>query len=151
MLANLKTVIAEEIYLAMESPPWGARELGKLISESSPSSLVFVVAVDDRIVGDCWMMRGKLKKTAHTCSLGMHLISEYRNLGLGSVMIEYGLSWARQAKLDKVFLSVFGTNQHAISLYSKFGFAVEGRRPHQYMIQGRAVSEVLMGLLLATS
>jgi ribosomal protein S18 acetylase RimI-like enzyme len=65
-------------------------------------------------------------------------------------MVEYGLEWARDNGLLKVALSVFETNRRAVALYEKFGFAREGRRPAQYVIQGQPVAEIPMGLVLGS-
>jgi len=91
MLANLRSVVAEGIYLAMEEPPWSTQELADLVLKTQEHSLIAVAEVDGHVVGDCWMMRGKLAKTRHTCSLGMHVIKSYRGLGVGASMVKYVL------------------------------------------------------------
>jgi len=58
--------------------------------------------------------------------------------------MDYAIGWARQRKVKKIALSVFSTNRQAIALYKKFGFAGEGRRKSQFLIDDKYVDEIMM-------
>lgn len=57
---------------------------------------------------------------------------EYRNMGVGSALLEYLFSFAKENGLSFISLEVRVSNEKAISLYEKFGFKVEGRRKNFY-------------------
>lgn len=111
------------------------------------NDLIVVAEVDGRVVG-----HGRAFTTpgscAHVADLGMALIAEVRNQGIGSQLIAYMLDWARHKELRKVTLGVFATNKRAIHVYEKFGFTVEGVRAEQHCLGGRYVDEILMAKFL---
>ena len=86
------------------------------------------------------------EKTRHVRNLAMGVAREYRGMGVGTALMDYAVRWARrQRSVKKIVLSVFSTNTKAIALYRKFGFAYEGRRKKQFLIQGKYVDEIMMG------
>jgi hypothetical protein len=85
------------------------------------------------------------EKTKHVRNLAMGVARQYRGMGVGTALMDYAIRWARQRKVKKIVLSVFSTNRKAIALYEKFGFASEGRRKRQFLIDGKYVDEIMMG------
>jgi len=85
------------------------------------------------------------EKTKHIRDLAMGVAREHRGMGVGTALMDYAIRWARQRKLKKIVLSVFSTNRKAIALYEKFGFATEGTRKRQFLIDGKYVDEIMMG------
>ncbi len=111
--------------------------------------LMVVAEVDDEIVGMLTLGRyGEVEKTRHIRNLGMGVAKEFRGIGVGRVLVDYAVKWAKRKGVEKIVLSVFSTNRKAIRLYEKFGFEHEGARKRQFVIGGRHVSEILMGLFL---
>jgi len=68
-----------------------------------------------------------------------------RRRGGGSALLQAALGSARRAGLRAVHLDVRASNQAALGLYRRFGFAEVGRRPRYY--EGRE-DAVLMSLAL---
>ncbi len=66
----------------------------------------------------------------------------------GKKLMEYVIDGARARGVEKISLDVFSNNERAIGLYKKYGFRVEGRLKGQYVLEGRYVDEILMGLFL---
>ena len=109
--------------------------------------LIVVAEVDGAVVG-----HGRMFTTpgtsAHVADLGLALIAEYRNQGIGSQMLAYLLDWARHKGLHKVTLGVFASNLHAIHVYEKFGFTIEGVLRQQHRVGGEYVDEIVMAHFL---
>ena len=84
---------------------------------------------EQEIAGSLSLVRGRPDFIRHTAELSLWLRPAYREQGLGSAMIEYGLGWAAmQGNLEKLTLSVRSSNRRAVNLYSKYGFQEEGCR-----------------------
>jgi len=111
------------------------------------NDLIAVAEVDDRVVGHGRMFTTS-GTSAHVADLGMALIIEYRNRGIGTQMITYLLDWTRCKGLHKITLGVFASNRQAIHVYEKFGFTVEGVLKEQHRIAGKYVDEILMARFL---
>jgi RimJ/RimL family protein N-acetyltransferase len=145
---NINTVCREGIYLVpshFSVPPRWRNILAA--GGELDNDLIIVAEVNGHIVG-----HGRAFTTPGTCAhvvdLGMALIAEFRDQGIGSRMIAHMLDWARQKGLRKVTLGVFATNERAIHVYEKFGFTVEGMLKEQHRIGDRYVDEILMAKLL---
>src|SRR5579859_4290717 len=79
--------------------------------------------------GSLSLVRGRPEFVRHTAELGMWLRAAYRELGLGSALLEYALDWAgAQGDIEKITLSARSSNRRALNLYHKYGFQEEGRR-----------------------
>jgi len=64
-------------------------------------------------------------------------------------MMDYMMEWAStQEGLEKISLTVFSTNNVAISLYKKFGFITEGRMERHFKIEGKYIDDVAMAKFL---
>ncbi len=57
-----------------------------------------------------------------------------RGRGLGSWLVEYALDFAKQRGCNKAFLEVRASNENAIRLYKKFGFAESGISKSHYSL-----------------
>lgn len=90
------------------------------------------------------------RRTAHHGELGLGVASRVRNLGVGRALIEALIDWARQQPgIEKLELSVLGSNAAGLALYRSLGFREEGRRARHYKVgPGRYVDRVDMGLVL---
>jgi RimJ/RimL family protein N-acetyltransferase len=81
--------------------------------------------------------------------IGMAVLRDWRERGVGSALLAAAIEWARQRGLHKLSLSVFAHNAPAIALYRKFGFVEEGCRIKQYRrSNGELWDTIEMGLLL---
>jgi len=145
---NINAVCNEGIYLVpsyFAMPERWRRILA--VGGDLHNDLIVVAETDGRVVGHGRMFTTS-GTSAHVADLGMALIAEYRNQGIGTRMIAYLLDWARYEGLHKVTLGVFASNQQAIHVYEKFGFIVEGVLREQHRIAGQYVDEILMARFL---
>ncbi len=147
LLCHIKELAKERIYLLMEpeETPKTVEEEEKFINIYQKKNRKFLVAlVDGRIVGSADCRIGRFRKTGHTASFGVAVRKEYRNLGIGTALLSELMKWAEEMGAEKLWLSVFSTNERAISLYKKLGFEVECIRNGQFRIDGKYVDEIIM-------
>ncbi len=103
-----------------------------------------------KLVGNLTMTRyGDVEKSKHVRVLGMLVVEGYREVGVGTKLMDYALRWARAKEgVEKVTLGVFSKNRRALRLYEKFGFKVEGVRKRHYYIAGEPQDEIDMALFV---
>lgn len=143
----INRVGAEKIYIVIEKFNHSIEWEENYIENIDPRNILYLVAeIDDDIIGMLSVERDMYSKTYHTGTLGMIILKNYRNIGLGSELIRLSIEWAKDNNLKKICLSCFSTNSAAIALYKKFGFKEEGRRTGQFKIGEKYVDEVMMGL-----
>ena len=108
--------------------------------------LWLVAEVDGAVVGD----GGLHANGAGHAELFMAIAPEHRGRGIGRVLLEQSLTWARaQPDIHKVVLQVWPHNDRAIALYRHAGFIVEGyRHGHWRRSNGDLWDVIEMGLLL---
>ncbi|OCA90376.1 acetyltransferase [Bacillus sp. FJAT-27225] len=98
------------------------------ILENDRETLI-VAEMKQKVVGFIVFRSKNTKRLSHTGSFSAMVKKEYRNQGIGKLLIKELLNWAEQNPLiEKVSLGVLSTNQRAISLYKSMGFVEEGRK-----------------------
>ena len=96
----------------------------------NPNAVSFIAELNHEVVGLLFFVPQTKKKNAHTGEFGVSVHPDHQALGIGRALIEVLLEWATgNQTIEKVFLTVFATNTHAIRLYSDMGFVEEGRFP----------------------
>lgn len=92
------------------------------------NSLFIVGVINDKIIGYLTfttMQRGKLM---HRGDMGISVLRDYWELGVGSGLIDYLMKWAADGgQVGKIELQVRVDNLRALELYKKWGFEIEGR------------------------
>lgn len=107
---------------------------------------MLVAEVDNQVVGWIVFRSQERKRMHHTGSFAIMLQKNYRNQGIGKLLIHELLSWAEQHPvIEKVSLGTFSTNTRAIELYKKLGFVEEGRKVREFKFSDNEyVDDVLM-------
>lgn len=107
--------------------------------------LMLVAEVLGKVLGMLNFQNGARKRLAHQGMFGMSVHGSWRDKGVGEALILSLLSWASDNLLiEKVGLEVFATNRRAIHLYSKLGFAEEGRRFKQVKISDEEYVDLIL-------
>jgi RimJ/RimL family protein N-acetyltransferase len=147
---RMASVVKEGIYLEEEPDtlPTDREQEQEIRKIREDGGLYAVAEVDGKIAGVALLRRGPLEMNCHVAKFRMWLVPGYRGLGLGKKLMEYVIDGARARGVEKISLDVFSNNERAIGLYKKFGFRVEGRLKRQYVLEGRYVDEIVMGLSL---
>lgn len=95
---------------------------------SNNHRLVAVARDEDRelIAGYAWIQG---MERSDIPMLGIGVIDEYQNVGLGKRMLMLLIKHARQLNLDKIKLGVFDDNPRAIHVYESVGFRIDPTIP----------------------
>jgi RimJ/RimL family protein N-acetyltransferase len=99
-------------------------------------------------VGNIGMHGEGARTRAHCARLGISVVPTHRSRGVGSRLLDRGISWARERGLRRIELSVHTGNAGAIGLYERFGFNTEGRHRGMFQKNGAFVDAISMALWL---
>lgn len=108
----------------------------------------FVATVADETIGWLHLEAGHFPMVAHTTEMTVGVMERYRGQGIGSALVERGLSWAGDQGFRKVYQTVPETNEGAISFLEDHGWAVEARREGHYLVDDELVDEVQLATWL---
>jgi RimJ/RimL family protein N-acetyltransferase len=123
----------------------------KLIADyaNAPNSIYLVAEADGFIIGNCTGRGGRRIASAGTVGVGIAVHADWRGKGVGTALLRGLINWARRTGVIwRIELDVFTHNTHAIHVYEKLGFEIEGRRQKAYYKNGRFVDAFMMALLL---
>lgn len=101
--------------------------------EHSRDDVLFVAKEGDCVVGDASLSRLP-RRMRHRGDLGISVIREYWNQGVGSRLLESVIQFAEENGFEIVELQVRSDNAPAIHLYEKFGFQKMGTHPGFFRI-----------------
>lgn len=99
------------------------------------------------ILGSVTLLGGRGRRTRHVAELAMGVQRDAWGVGIGSLLMEAALTWARESPiLTRVGLQVFSDNLVAKDLYLSRGFVVEGVMEGHAKWNGRYGDLIGMGL-----
>lgn len=107
--------------------------------KESEDEIMLVAKIDGKIVGDASLSRLP-RRMNHRGELGIAVIKQYWNKGIGSQLLKRILSWAKEKKFEVIELQVRSDNLVAIHLYEKYGFQRIGSHPAFFKINNEYVS-----------
>ncbi len=113
-----------------------------------PHGAVFVVEVEDEIVGRLSVARDPHPASYHVADLGLMVAAGHRRKGVGRALLERAVAWAGVSRVRKLELHVFPHNAPALALYERFGFVREGYRRAHYRRGTGYVDAILMAYWL---
>jgi len=125
--------------------PEGEKKLFEQKNES-PNEAMIMCVVEGRVVGNCEISFFKGMKTKHRASIGIALLSEYWNQGIGSKMFEEMIRIAENREgVMQIELEFVEGNARARHLYEKMGFRITGVRPNAIRLKdGTLLNEYTM-------
>jgi putative acetyltransferase len=109
-----------------------------------PDAAVFVADDAGQIVGRLSLSRDPHPASRHVADVGLMVAADRRRQGIGTLLLEHAVVWARESEIRKLELHVFPWNEPALGLYESFGFVREGHRKRHYERGGEYVDAVLM-------
>jgi len=145
----VNSVAQERKYLASTTgfPIASTRRLVRYIEENNLAQ--FFAIVDNEVVGWCDLLPRNYEGLNHVGSLGMAVVSSYRNKGIGLQLLNITTEHARlNNNIEKAELEVFEMNTNAVNFYLKFGFTIEGKRMKSRKLDGVYDNILLMGKFL---
>jgi RimJ/RimL family protein N-acetyltransferase len=136
-------VAAEGKWIGGESPIDRERRR-EVFERFQDAGVILVAEIDGRFRGNLG-----LELNHGIAELGMLIADGWRGRGIGTRLMEAGITWARESGAHKVTLTVWPHNRSAIALYRKFGFVEEGLfRRHYRRRNGELWDAIAMGLVL---
>jgi L-amino acid N-acyltransferase YncA len=99
-----------------------------------PENTVFVAEQDGEVLGSYYLRGNQMGGGTHVCNCGYMTAAWASGRGVATAMCEHSLEYARsQGFLAMQFNFVVSSNQAAIHLWQKFGFATVGRLPKAFL------------------
>ena len=113
---------------------------------ASPNEAMIMCVVDGRVVGNCEISFFRGMKTRHRASIGIALISEFWNQGIGTKMFEEMIRLAEYREdVTQLELEFVEGNARARHLYEKMGFRIAGAHPNAIRLKdGTLLNNYLM-------
>lgn len=142
MLEYLRQVGGEtdNLTFGAEGLPFSVEDEAEYIGglERSRDGVQFVAKENGRIVGDAGLSRLP-RRMSHRGDLGIAVVREYWNRGVGSALMRAVIDFARANGFDGIDLQVRSDNRAAIALYEKFGFRTLGTHPAFFKLDGEDI------------
>ena len=125
--------------------PEGEKKLFEQKNESTNEAMIMCV-VDGKVVGNCEISFFKGMKTKHRANIGIALISDFWNQGIGTKMFEEMIRLAESREdVMQIELEFVEGNARARHLYEKMGFRITGVRPNAIRLKdGTLLNEYTM-------
>lgn len=109
------------------------------------NSLLLVAVSEGRIIGNIDVTGHTRHAMMHTAVIGMGMLSEWRNLGLGTALMQQAVDWARNNPiLETLWLEVYTENEAGIALYKNSGFEECGTVKNFFKHDGRYFDKLTM-------
>jgi len=104
--------------------------------EDQPNKLLLLALIDGEIAGNCGIAPiAEHLKTKHRGRFGISVKQKFWGLGIGSLLIQEIISFAKQSGIEQVELGVYSDNVRAQKLYKRFGFTEWGRLSSAYKLK----------------
>ncbi|TDS61516.1 GNAT family N-acetyltransferase [Myroides indicus] len=109
------------------------------------NSILLIAEYDNQIIGNIDLTGNCRKIMEHTAVVGMGMLQEWRNSGLGTALLSSAIEWAKlNPVLELVWLQVYTENKIAINLYRKIGFKENGIIKNFFKQDGRHFDNLTM-------
>ena len=123
----------------------GEKALFDRINESDNEAML-VCLVEGKVAGNCQITWSKGLKTRHRASIGIALLSEFWNQGIGTRLLQELIHIAEENKnIIQIELEFVEGNSRARALYEKMGFRITGMKPNAIRLKdGTLLNEYSM-------
>lgn len=117
----------------------------------SPIGLLLLAEPADRpgvALGSIVFKPNERRRMAHHGHFGLGIVSTHRGVGLGRLMLQAVVDWARaHPTIEKVCLGCFADNHRALALYRSMGFVEEGRRLGEFRLEDGTLKDDVQMML----
>ncbi len=140
MLDYIKTACGETDFLMRYPEEWDGTTIEQEESwvknlRESKYSLDICCVVDGKVVGNCEISFMRDIKTSHRAGIGIAILHDYWNLGIGSAFFEEMIAAAKAHGSEIMELEFYEGNDRARHLYEKFGFTVVSEKPNAFKMK----------------
>ena len=142
----LNSVVAEGIYIIFNKKCTTEEEkewIKKAIVRVRDDHFTFIVECGGKIVGTATIAR-EIGTMSHVAAAGMMIRKGYREIGIGSRLMQTMIDTAKLMKVKLIKLDVFATNKRAWNMYKKFGFKQVGRIQKHDNLKGKLVDRIIL-------
>ena len=116
---------------------------------AAPNCIYLLAFVDQTLAGALNFSSRNRSRLIHVGEFGITVQKSFWGLGVGTVLMDALIEWARQSKIiKKINLKVRTDNHPAINLYIQKGFTVEGVMKMENYVNGVYTDILQMGLIL---
>lgn len=123
--------------------------LAGALSRMERGEKVYVVAeVDGKAIGNSEIGRRLGGYDRHVGSIGIAIKKGFRDIGIGTEMMNALIKQGREMGLKVLTLTAFANNKRAIHVYEKLGFQETGQIPKKFFKRGKYIDELIMTLIL---
>lgn len=153
LLACMQTIFTETEYLSFEPEEFTFTEEQEaaFLTELADSDdrIMILCEVDGRVVGNCHLFRQNKLRMQHRAELGISILREFWEQGIGSMMFDALIETGKELHLRQLELEVVAENERALRLYERKGFSLVGTFPNAMrMKDGRFLDTCYMVKLL---
>lgn len=138
-------IVRAERVSRVEEIDWLAKALASLEKDET---FYLVAEVDGKVIANSEIGRGRGGYDKHVGGVGIAIRKGFRDMGVGTEIMQALIGQARVMGLKVLWLSVFESNKRAIHVYEKVGFTQTGRIPRKFLRNGKYADEVIMTLNL---
>ena len=116
---------------------------------TNENSLLLIAEFDNEIVGNIDLTGNRRKIMEHTAVIGMGMLKEWRNTGLGTALLKLTIEWAKENSiLELLWLQVYTDNELGLCLYRKIGFVENGIMKNFFKQDGKYFDNLTMTMNL---
>lgn len=144
IITAAESVVQTGIYIQKERVRTLDEEQSFILEMKEKNNMYTAIEIDGKVAGIARVLRGELQMKRHTGLFRTWITSSGQGLGIGKEVMAYTLDWCRAHRLHKLCLTVFKSNEVAVKLYEKAGFAVEGIQKEQAYLNGVYDDEIHM-------
>lgn len=134
--------VFETIY-SLESERTDSNE--QFIQSLTSDDHIFVAKENGHIRGMISLQVNKIPRQRHSAKIGLMIARDHQKKGIGTSLlakvIDLADNWLMLVRLE---LTVFRENSHAVHLYEKFGFRIEGTKVKSCVKNGVYADEYYM-------
>lgn len=111
----------------------------------SQDNYIYTVWHNDLLISVTGIHGSSLRRLRHRVNLGISILEEYHNQGLGTTLMRLLIQKAKELGKTKVELEVRKDNPNAVKIYRRTGFEIEGIRKNGFKVDGDYIDLILMG------
>lgn len=113
------------------------------------NSLLLIAEYENEIIGNIDITGSSRTIMQHTGVIGMGMLKEWRNFGLGTELMNLAINWAKDNPiLELLWLQVYCENELGVNLYRKMNFKDNGIIKNYFKKNGKYYDNLTMSLSL---
>ena len=117
-------------------------------AQYGPKSLMLGAFVDGKLVGmGSIMPPAGVDRARHRANLGVLVLKSHWGMGVGTALLRVLIEQAKTTALEQLELEVVSTNERAIRLYERFGFAEFARHPRKLKYRDGSYADMVLMML----